>query len=159
MVNFIEVQPQRVGLAHNSDILLVLRDGRTGEMRDFRRIQNMKVYGTVNMLISGVTNSTQAGSAVYAGLGSGPSVASADTTLSGELLSRTVGRLSHDANSPTWSLSFSWTDSASSVSIGQVGLFTSYTGGLLYLKASFARLTKNSQDVLNIAWTQSLASA
>lgn len=159
MSNLIEVQPQAVGFAHRSDILIVLRDGRTGEMRDFRRVQNMKVYGTVNMLVSGVTNSTGTQSAVYGALGSGPDVASADTTLSGEVLSRTVGRLSHDANSPTWSLSFSWTDSATSVSIGQCGILASYTGGILYLKATFARLTKNSQDVLNIAWTQSLASA
>lgn len=118
----------------------------------------MKVYGTVNLIVSGVMGGG-AKSCVYAGLGSGETVASADTTLEGEQLSRTIGRLSHDANSPTWSLSFSWSGPTGSVSIAQIGIFTSYTGGILYLKATFSRLTKNSQDLVNVAWTQSLASA
>jgi len=137
---------------------LVLR-GPDGRIKAVRHVKNMKVYGTVNMIASGVTLGQGTLSATYLGLGSGPGVASADTTLSGEALSRTLGRYSHDANSPSWNLSFSFTDSPATVSIGQAGILTSLTGGTLYLKASFARITKNSQDVLNVSWLQSLASA
>lgn len=138
-------------------LTLVLR-GPDGRIKAVRRVRNMKVYGTVNIIASAVAQG-QTLSASYLGLGSGPDVASADTTLSGEVLSRTVGRYSHDANSPSWNLSFSFTDSPATVSIGQAGILTSYTGGTLFLKASFARITKNSQDVLNVAWLSSLASA
>lgn len=146
--------------AHTSKIQFVVKDGRTGEVKAIRESRNMKVYGTFNLLISGVTAS-QGSSAVYCALGSGPDVASADTTISGEIAvagSRTVGRVSHDANAPNWNLSWSFTAITTSTSIGQVGILTSATGGTLYLKASFARLTLNSQDLLYIAWLQSLAS-
>ena len=162
MTDQLEVRElQALPFVHRSTLRIEIRDGRTGELKNFLDIHpaNMKVYGTVNMIVSGVTNSAGIASAAYAALGSGPDVASADTTLSGELISRTVGRLSHDANSPTWSLSWSFTDQAGSISIGQAAIYTSLTGGVMYLKATFARLTKNSQDVLNLAWTQSLASA
>ena len=79
--------------------------------------------------------------------------------MSGETLSRTVPRISHDVNCVSWNYSYSWTNIGTSISIGQVGILTSLTGGILYLKASFARLTLNSQDLLYIAWLQSLMSA
>jgi hypothetical protein len=147
------------GVYHRSMGMIVIRDGRTGEVKETHPFRNMKVYGTVNALISALTNSGGGISAVYLGLGSGPDVLSADTALSGEVLSRTVGRLSHDANSPTWSLSWSYTDSPATYSIGQAGIFNTYTGALMFLKASFARVIKNSQDLLYVSWTQSLASA
>jgi len=141
---------------------LVLR-GPDGRIKAVRHVKNMKVYGTVNIIASAVAQG-QTLSANKLGLGSGPSVASADTTLSGEISqvaagNRTIGRYSHDANSPSWNLSFSFTDFPTTVSIGQAGILTSLTGGTLYLKASFSRITKNSQDVLNVAWLQSIASA
>lgn len=136
---------------------LVLR-GPDGRIKAIRHARNMKVYGTVNIMASALAGSTSKSAAIL-GLGSGSDVVSADTALSGEVLSRTGGRYSHDANSPSWNLSFSFTDSPATVSIGQAGILTSLTGGVLYLKASFARITKNSQDVLNVAWLQSLASA
>lgn len=135
---------------------LVLR-GPDGRIKAVRDIKNMKVYGTVNIIASAVAQG-QTLSACYLGLGSGLTVASADTVLEGEKLSRTIGRYSHDANSPSWNLSFSFTDSPATVSIGQAGILTSLTGGILYLKATFALITKNSQDVLNVAWLQSIAS-
>jgi hypothetical protein len=138
-------------------LTLVLR-GPDGRIKAVRSVPNMKVYGTFNVIASAVGQG-QTLSACYLGLGSGPDVASADTALSGEVLSRTIGRYSHDANSPSWNLSFSFTDSPVTVSIGQAGILTSLTGGTLFLKATFARLTKMSQDLLNVAWLQSLASA
>lgn len=142
---------------------LVLR-GPDGRIKAVRNVKNMKVYGTVNMIASGVTLGQGTLSATYLGLGSGLTVASADTALEGEVSqvaagNRTIGAYSHDANSPSWNLSFSFTDFPTTVSIGQAGILTSLTGGTLYLKATFAVVTKNSQDVLNVAWLQSLASA
>lgn len=141
---------------------LVLR-GPDGRIKAIRHAKNMKVYGTFNVMASNVTEGAGL-SARYCGLGSGPSVASSDTALSGEISlvaagNRTVARYSHDANSPSWNLSFSFTDFDTTVSIGQAGILTSLTGGTLYLKATFARITKNSQDVLNVAWLQSVSSA
>jgi len=135
---------------------LVLR-GPDGRIKAVRHARNHKVVGTFNVMASAICGSSSL-SAVNLGLGSGPDVVSADTDLSGEVLSRTVGNYSHDAGSANWNLSFSFTDSPATVSIGQAGIFTSQTGGVLYLKATFARITKNSQDVLNVAWLSSIAS-
>jgi len=140
-------------------LTLVLR-GPDGRIKAMRTVPNMKVYNTFNLLATIFGDSLGLPKTINClGLGSGPDVASSDTALSGEVLSRTIGRYSHDANAPNWNLSFSFTDSPVTVSIGQAGILTSLTGGLLYLKATFARITKNSQDVLNVAYLQSLASA
>lgn len=141
---------------------LVLR-GPDGRIKAVRHAHNHKVYGTFNVMASAICGSTTL-SAVNLGLGSGTTVASADTDLEGEISlvadgNRTLGRYSHDADAPQWNLSFSFTDFDTTVSIGQAGIFTSLTGGVLYLKATFALLTKHSQDLLNVAWLQSLASA
>ena len=138
-------------------LTLVLR-GPDGRIKAVRHVRNTKVYGTFNIMASALAGSTSKSCAIL-GLGSGPDVVSADTALSGEVLSRTYGRYSHDANNPNWDLSFSFTDSPATVSIGQAGILTSLTGGTLYLKATFARLTKHSQDLLYVSWLQSLASA
>jgi len=135
---------------------LVLR-GPDGRIKAVRHIHNHKVIGTFNIMASAICGSASL-SAVNLGLGSGPDVVSTDTALSGEVLSRTVGRYSHDANNPNWNLSFSFTDSPDTVSIGQAGILTSLTGGTLFLKATFARITKQSQDLLNISWLSSIAS-
>lgn len=141
---------------------MVLR-GPDGRIKAVRHVTNMKVYGTFNIIASAVAQG-QTLSAVYLGLGSGLTVASADTALEGEVSqvaagNRTIGNYSHDANNPNWNLSFSFTDFGTTVSIGQAGILTSLTGGTLFLKATFAVITKNSQDVLNVAWLSSLASA
>lgn len=138
-------------------LMLVLR-GPDGRIKAVRHARNTKVYGTFNVMASAICGSATK-SAAFLGVGSGPDVVSADTALSGEVLSRTVGRFSHDANAEQWNLSFSFTDSPATVSIGQAGIFTSLTGNTLFLKATFARITKNSQDLLNVAWLQSFASA
>lgn len=144
-------------------LTLILR-GPDGRIKAVRETQNMKVYNTFNIMASALCNdpATNTGTACKLALGSGPDVASADTTLSGEIAvcgSRTIGRYSHDANAPNWNLSWSFTAQTASFSVGQAGVYTSITAGLLYLKATFARLTVMSQDLLNISWLQSLASA
>lgn len=141
---------------------LVLR-GPDGRIKAVRHAKNMKVYGTFNVIASNVTEGAGL-SARYGAVGEGTSVASADTALDAEISqvaagNRTIGLYSHDANSPSWNLSFSFTDFPTTCSIGEAGILTSLTGGTLYLKATFAVITKNSQDVLNVAWLQSLASA
>ena len=141
-------------------VTLILR-APDGRIKAVRHARNMKVYGTFNVLASAVAQG-QGLSACYLALGSGPDVASSDTALSVEITvcgSRTIGRYSHDANNPNWNLSWSFTANTTSFSTGQAGIFTSLTGGTLFLKATFARLSIMSQDLLQIAWLQSLASA
>lgn len=143
-------------------LTLVLR-GPDGRIKAVRHAQNHKVYGTFNIMASAICNSTTL-SAVNLGLAEGVSVQSSDTTLTTEISlvaagNRTLGRYSHAADTPNWNLSFSFTDFDTTVSVAQAGIYTSLTGGVLYLKATFAILTKHSQDVLNVAWLQSIASA
>lgn len=138
-------------------LMIVLR-GPDGRIKAVRHARNMKVYGTFNVMASAVCGSASK-SAAFLGLGEDDEVESADTDLTTEVLSRTVGRFSHDANNEQWNLSFSFTDSPATVSIGQAGIFTSLTGNTLFLKATFARITKHSQDLLNVAWLSSIASA
>jgi len=141
-------------------VTLVLRD-REGHIKAIRKGHNMKVYGTMNIIASMLFNAPTTDRTVNKlGLGSANGIASADTALSGEVgPSRTLGRFSHDAGSAMWNLSWSQTAWAASTSIYQAGIFDSYTGGNLYLKTTFLQLTVMSQDILNVAWLQSLASA
>lgn len=147
-------------LAHSSLVILEIRDP-TGRLRQRRVSRNMKVYGTMNIIASAISNdpATQRTCNKIA-LGSAPDVVSADTALSGELaVSRTYGRFSHDAGSAMWNLSASFTAWAASTSFYQAGILDSLTGGNLYLKTTFLQMTVMSQDILNVAWLQSLASA
>jgi hypothetical protein len=143
-------------------VILVLRD-KDGNIKAVREATNMKVYGTFNIIASAVCNDPATNlTANKLALGSGQTVASSDTALEGEsdALSRTIGRFSHDAGAPNWNLSWSVSGKVgTAVVVAQAGIFTSLTGGILYLKTTFATLTVGSTDVLNVAWLQSLASA
>jgi hypothetical protein len=55
-----------------------------------------------------------------------------------------------------WSLSWSYSEISATHSIAQAGIWNTATGtdaagGLLFLKATFARLTLKTQDILNVA--------
>lgn len=152
-------------LTMHGQVTLVVRRP-DGSIRDMRISQsNMKIIGTMNIIASAICNdpATNAGTCNKLALGTGDGVVSTDTALTGEIgagcLSRTLGRYSHDSGSAMWNLSWSITAWSYSDSIGQAGIFTSITGGSLYLKATFAHVIVNSQDTLSVAWLQSLASA
>lgn len=156
-----------IGLVENirvfSNLTLIVRKP-DGSIRHVRQARNMKVYNTFNIMASILHNSPGDFSALTVNkfaLGSGPSVASGDTTLSGEVAtaSRTIGRFSHDANAANWNLSWSMTAWTASTSVKTAAFFTSLTGGLMFLKTSFTDMTIMSQDTLNAAWLQSMASA
>ncbi len=157
------------GFTLNSRVLLVVRDGRTGKIKDVREGFNDKVLNTYNLIatINGHTAS-YTGTINAIELASGANNASSDTALSGATMGgqgRTRARMSHNANEASWTLSASFTAATVSYSVGQAGIFqgtatvTVPGGGAMYLKATFARLAVSSQDVVNLVWTQSLASA
>ena len=167
----IEKTPMRSGLAHTSTIRLVVRDGFTGEIKAIRETRNAKLLDTYNLLYTSLIAGAGTKSIVWLGLGTDEDWATGDNTLTGEIGAdgdtggRTAPRVSHDADSERWSLSWSYSEGSKTHSIAQAGIWNTNTGTdavagcLLFLKATFARLTLNTQDVLNIAWTQSIASA
>ena len=140
-------------------VTIVVRrpDGTIRSIRETRK--NMKVAGTMNLIASMMCNdAAQAATCNKFGMGSGPDVVSADTALSGEKTSRTIGRFSHDAGAAQWNLSFSLTEWTESNSLYQAAIFNTLTGATMYLKATFLQMTVMSQDVLNCSWLQSISS-
>lgn len=166
----IERTPMRSGLAHTSTLRLVLRDGITGEIKAIRESRNAKLLDTYNLIFTSLCAAAGTKSLVWLGFGTDEDWATGDNTLTGEIGAdggtggRTAPRVSHDADSERWSLSWSYSEGSKTHSIAQAGIWNTGTGtdaagGFLFLKATFARLTLNTQDVLNVAWTQSIASA
>lgn len=156
-------------MAHHSRVMLVVRDGRTGKIKDVRVGFNDKVLNTFNLIPSILNADTASltGTINKIELGSGANNASSDTATSGPTMGgqgMTIARYSHNANAASWTLSASFTAATVSYSVGQASLLEGTASasagmGVLYLKATFARLTVSSQDVVNLVWTQSLASA
>ena len=149
-------------LVWHGELRLVVRDSRTGEIKKTLTAPNQKLSVTFPHLGSilfnnpgDFTNRTQN----KMGIGSADGLDSADTTLSGETESRTLGRFSQNTNSPAMNLSFSFTNHINTISIGQAAIFFTLTGGNAFVKASFTRLTISSQDALQATWAMSFASA
>lgn len=165
MSNIVEEIPvSQIGIAHSSIAKLVVRDGKTGEIKDVRYGHNDKLNATYSALISAMVNSGFNGvnSIVICGVSSSDAIAVTDVSLTDEVGDgslRTYGNLSWDAANPAWNLSWSFTNNAVSYSIGTAGIFWTFTGDGLYLKASFAHVIVSSQDSLFVAWLQSLSSA
>lgn len=147
-------------MAHASKVLIVVR-GPDGRIRDIREGLNMKVYNTMNIIASMVANDPgTARTCNKLGIGeSAGTLTSADTALNSETVSRTYGRFSHDAGSAMWNLSASFTAFANTVTLREIAILDSLTGGNLYLKVTFAALQVSSQDTLAVSFTQSLSSA
>ncbi len=149
---------------HESIVHIVVRDGITGEIKETRIGHNDKLNATYSAIISALVGSgdTRINSIVICGVSSGDAIAITDVSLTGEIgtaSDRTYGALSWDANAAMFNLSFSFTANTATFTIGTAGLFWTFTGDGLYLKASFARVQVKSQVSLYVAWTQSLASA
>lgn len=148
-------------LVHVGKVKLVVRrpDGSIRAVREVK--SNAKVYTTIDIIASLANDPGTLRTVNKLGLGTATEWATADTTLTGEVEpSRTSGLYSHDAvGSFSWNLSWSQTVWSVTHSLGQAGIFDSLTGGNLYLKATFTKVTVMSQDILYVTWLQSLASA
>lgn len=149
-------------------VTTIHKDGE-GNIKSIRTSPNLLTYWGADFIASAFGQGNPGATAIYMGLAvtndqagaiTGPD--SADNTISAELAAwtmqaRMTGSYAHVANATNWTMSTSWSGLNSSLSayIYYVGLaFCQSLGGAGVLaKASFAVVSKASQDTLTVAWT------
>jgi len=166
MTQIVEEMPGRVPIGvftHHSQIDVVVRDGRTGEITAHARGFNNKINSTYSVLISAIVNSSPSPNSIkWCGVGSDAAVGITDVSVTTEIggaSTRTVPRLSWDAAAARFNYTFSFTANSITYTVAAVGLFWTQTGDGLFLKTSIAKTQVSSQDSLYIMWMQSFASA
>ena len=166
MTQIVEEMPGRVPIGafvHHSQVDLVVRDGRTGEIKAHTRGFNNKINSTYSVLISAIVNSSPSPNSIkWCGVGQSTDVAVTDVSLTDEVgnaSERTIPRLSWDAAAARFNYTFSFTANSITYTVAAVGLFWTQTGDGLFPKTSIAKTQVSSQDSLYIMWMQSFASA
>ena len=145
------------GLIHGRLFMIV--SDPSGRVREVREVPNLYVQQGRDLMASCMGQSAGSPGAQYIGLGTGQSVASDDTALTGEAVSRVKACFSHSSGSANWTLKATWAGIEATTTFFQAGVFTSATGGALFAKATFDSLVVNSQDTLTIRWTFSISLA
>lgn len=133
--------------------------GPDGRIKQIVEAPNMMVQGGRDLLASNLGQSDTDPGAQWLALGTGQSVASDDTTLTGELSiagSRVKACFSHVAGSYNWTLKATWAGLAASRTFFQAGALISATDGQLFAKLSFDSVAVASQDTLTVKWTFSI---
>lgn len=97
-------------------------------------------------------------SAQYIALSSNSTApAAGDTTLTGEIssggLARAQGTYSHTPGTDNWTISNTFTATASHTAVQKAGLFTASSGGTMMAENTFSSVNLASGDTLNITWT------
>lgn len=84
--------------------------------------------------------------------------AAGDTTLTGEIttggLARAVGTYAHTASTASYTITLTFTASATHTAVHKAGLFTAITGGILVFETNLSSdVSLVSGDTLTITWT------
>tara|TARA_Y100000590_G_scaffold456797_1_gene608116 strand:- start:4478 stop:4945 length:468 start_codon:yes stop_codon:yes gene_type:complete len=131
-----------------------LRDARTGQILDERRVDNLVVNTgedwVAQRLVSGAT--TQNMDWIELGLGTA-AAAGTDTALQTTLAgSRKSG--TNSVSGATWQLVVNWgTSEANTSGIEEAGIFgTTSSGGQMLARTVFAAVNKTNSDTLQIQW-------
>lgn len=151
-----ELQLRR-NIIHGKLFLIVTQNGQVKQVRE---VPNLYVQQGRDLMASAMGQSGGSPGAQWMALATGQSVASDDTTLTGEYAqapSRIKACYSHVAGSGNWTLKATWAGLFSSATFFQAGVLASATGGALFAKASFDSLVVASQDTLTMRWTFSIS--
>jgi len=101
---------------------------------------------------------TPGSAALYIALSSDTTTpAAADTTLTGEItsggLARAAATPTHTSNATSYTLSYTWTASATQTSVQKAAVFTASTSGTMPFENTFTSVTMASGDTITVTWT------
>lgn len=145
---------EKAGL-HNT-VIIEHRDAE-GNLLSSQKRSNLIVNAGRDWLC-GIMGSAAGNPAKYIALSSdGTAPAAADTTLTGEYtdsgLTRATGTYAHTTADKAFTLSKTFTCSASSKTVQKSGLFDAASPGTLFAEVTFTAVVLNSSDTLTVTWT------
>ncbi len=120
---------------------------------------NLRTTAGLNWQADVMGHATQPMSARWIGLTTNTGApAAGDTTLTGEIasggLSRVVGTYAHTPDATSYTITASWTASATHTAVHKAGLFNAASGGVMAFETNLnADATLASGDQLQVTWT------
>lgn len=130
-----------------------------GEVENLGISTNLRTTAGLNWQADVMGNSSQPASARWIGLTVNTGApAAGDTTLTGEIasggLSRVAGTYAHTADATSYTITASWTASATHTAVHKAGLFNAVSAGTLCFETNLnADATLASGDQLQVTWT------
>ncbi len=110
-----------------------------------------------NFIASQLGNATGASASYIALSNNTASPSVTDTILAGEFtsggLQRAQGTYSHTADTDNWTISKTFTATASATGVQKAGLFTASSGGTMMAENTFSSVNLANGDTLTITWT------
>lgn len=139
-------------------VQLIIRDARTGRIKDVQNCSNMVVTAGKNSIASALkgTTTNNKGIITYCAVGTGGTAPTeADTTLETELTRKAVSVRTVSGNDALFETFF--TTAEANGTLLEAGLFGDDASGTADSGTLFCRViinkTKTSNDTLNLAWT------
>lgn len=130
-----------------------------GTIEDLGTNHNLRTTAGLDWQADVMGNPTQPAEALHIGLTTdGTAPAAGDTTLTGEIttggLARLAGTYAHTPGATSYTISGSWTASATHTNVQKAGLFNASTGGVMAFETMLnAAATLASGDQLQVTWT------
>lgn len=132
---------------------------KDGTVEDLGISTNLRTTVGADWQADVMGNATQPASARWIGLTTNTTApAAGDTTLTGEIasggLSRVAGTYAHTAGTSSYTITASWTASATHTAVHKAGLFNAASGGTMAFTTNLnADATLASGDQLQVTWT------
>jgi hypothetical protein len=132
---------------------------KDGTVEDLGIANNLRTTAGLNWQADVMGNSTQPASARWIGLTTNATApAAGDTTLTGEIASggliRVACTYNHTADATSYTITASWTASATQTAVAKAGLFNAVSAGTMAFETLLnATATLASGDQLQVTWT------
>ena len=137
------------------EVSIILRDATTNKVKAKRQVNNLVVQGGKDLIASNFAGNS-ADTVTHIALGGNDPVTAASLTQTA-LVDPYTPRVSatETVNSNPASIVYEATFGPGVVvdSIGEAGLFTASTGGIMVARTTFAAIPKDTNDLLTITWT------
>ena len=144
-------------LGRNQVHAMILR--KNGEIEDLGIATNLRTTAGLDWQADVMGNATQPASARWIALTTNTTApAASDTTLTGEIttggLARVAGTYAHTPGATSYTITASWTASATHTAVHKGGLFNASSGGTMaFTTVLNAQATLASGDQLQVTWT------
>ena len=152
-----EIDEQIARLRPNQVHAMILR--ANGEVENLGVAENLRTNAGADWQADVMGNSSQPAAARYIGLTVNTTApAAGDTTLTGEIttggLGRAAGTYAHTPGTTSYTITASWTASATQTAVHKAGLFSAASAGTMAFETNLnADATLASGDQLQVTWT------
>jgi len=132
---------------------------RDGQVLSFQESHNVITTTGVDVIAEqiGSTSPSTNGANYIALTNNTAAASSASTSLTGEIstggLARAIGAFAHTNGTSTYTVSKTFTASATNTGVQKAGLFTSSAGNAMFAENTFSSVNLISGDQLTITWT------